>query len=243
MFEITRDDIHLKLLANVPIEINGIGHIQLPSLRQIISINESLHSAYLSYLLFSKDSLNETSEEMDRHSDYEILISFLYHQDSFRDFFLNALEMVFGEKPSYEDGIVYFGEPSEDSVLSEEKWDLIKKVVKIGNFIEEKKDEEEIIPGNERARKFMEKLKKKKEQAPKIKPKQNLHSMISAIGWKTIGIEDVLNLTIYQLYDAFMRLESMDNYHYTLTGIYTGNIDSKGIKLSDINWANIIKAK
>ncbi|MNF66697.1 hypothetical protein D3C84_484940 [compost metagenome] len=242
MFELTDDDIKLKLLANEPIEIYGIGNLQLPSTRQVISMNESLHNTYLSYLLFSKENLSETSEEMDKLSDFEILVSFLYHDASFREVFFNALELIFGEKPNYEEGIIFFGLPSEESLFTEEKWDFVKKVLKIGNFIEDKK-EEEIIPGNERARKFMEKLKRQKEQAPKVKSKQNLHSMISAISWKTVGINNVLDLTIYQLYDAFMRLENIDNYHYTLTGIYTGNIDSKGIKLSDINWANIIKVK
>lgn len=243
MLDLTDDDIRLKLLANVPIEVNGIGHLQLPSLRQVISMNESLHNTYISYLLFSKDSLSEQSEEMNDHSDYEILISFLYHESSFRELFFNVLEIIFGEQPNYEEGIVYFGEFSEESVLTEEKWEFIKKIVKIGNFIEDKKEEEEYDAGNEYAKRFIEKLKRKKASEYKPPPKQNLHSMISAIGWKTVGIDKVLDLTMYQLYDAFMRLENIDNYHYTLTGIYTGNIDSKGIKLSDINWANIIKIK
>lgn len=243
MLELTEEDIKLKLLANVPIEIKGLGHISLPSLKKLISMNESFYNTTISYLLFSKESLSEITEEMKAHSDYEILISFLYHESSFRELFFNALEMIFGEQPNYKDGAIYFGELSKESLFTEEKWVLIRNIVKIGNFIENKKEEEEITPGNERAKQFMEMLRKRKEQAPKPKPKQNLHSMISAISWKTIGIDEVLNLTIYQLYDAFMRLENMDNYHYTLTGIYTGNIDGKSVKMSDINWANVLKIK
>ncbi|MBD1379215.1 hypothetical protein [Metabacillus arenae] len=240
MIQLNEEDIRLKLLVGLPIEIKGIGHLHLPSLYEIISMNESTYNTNISYLLFSKDNLNENPEEFDPYSDYEILISFLYQDSSFRELIFNALEMVFGEKPNYKEGIVYFGELSEDSVLTEEKWEIIKKVIMIGNFIEVKKVEE-YKAGNERARKFIEKLKKQKAEAVKIKPKQSLHSIISSIGWKSIGIDNVFNLTIYQLYNGLRTLDNIDNYHYTLTGIYTGNIDGKKIKMSEIHWANIIK--
>jgi hypothetical protein len=78
-------------------------------------------------------------------------------------------------------------------------------------------------------------------KAKKKDEKINLHSIISAVAWRTVGFNEVLKLTIYQLYDGFYRLGLIDNYHYTFTGIYTGNIDGSKIKLPDINWANTIK--
>jgi len=243
MFELTEDDIRLKLLANVPIEVNGIGYLSLPSLRQIISMNESLHSTYLSYLLFSKNNIDGHTEELNSLTDFQILSSFVYHEDSFRKSFFNALEMIFGEKPNCDEGVVYFGELRDESVFTEEKWDFVKKIVKIGNFVEDKK-EEEYKAGNEKARKLIEEIRKKKaKRANKEIAKQNLHSLISAISWKTVGIATILDLTVYQLYDAYMRLENINQYEFTLTGIYTGNIDGSKIQLPDINWANIIKTK
>jgi hypothetical protein len=141
-------------------------------------------------------------------------------------------------------GIVYFGEFSEDSILTEEKFEYIKRLVRIANNVPEKTEEEEYKAGNERARKFLEKIKKQKEEINKLKKQKiNLHSIISAVGWKAQSFDFISKLNIYQLYDGFYRLGYIDNYNYTMTGIYTGNIDGSKIKLPDINWANIIEIK
>lgn len=237
---LSNNDIHLKLLANKPIPIEGIGLLQFPTVDNIIEIGEGLFNEYVSLLLFTKSNLEKQDETLDGYSDFDILSSILVYQDSFGSSFFNALRWLFNSKPNIikEHGIVYFDELSEESILTEEKFIYIQRIVKIAFFIQEEK-EPDYEPGNERARKFMENLKKKKAAAKK-KPKQNLHSLISALAWKKIGLDKVFNLTIYQLYDGYQRLENIDNYHYTLTGIYTGNVDAKKINLPDINWANIL---
>lgn len=236
----TENDIHLKLLANLPVEIEGLGEITFPNIKEIIRMGENTYSTYISSLLFNKSHLQNT-EGLEEYSDYQLLCSFIEQNDSFRGSFFNALRLFFSKEPSkYMNlGLVYLGDLNDERLLSEESLIQLQKVIKIANFISDEQ-EEEYIPGNERARKFMEKLKKKKAQVQK-KPKQNLHSIMSAVAWETVGISEVVNLTIYQLYDAYRRLESFNNYHYTLTGIYTGNIDGKKINLPDINWANILK--
>jgi hypothetical protein len=131
----------------------------------------------------------------------------------------------------------------DDLELTEEKWEFIKTVAKIGNFVKESK-EEEYVAGNERARKFLEEQKKRKALLAKLKKNKeqiNLHSILSAVSWRTTGVKDLLDLTIYQLYDGYFRLGLIDNYHQIFTGIYTGNVDQSKIKLPDVNWANIIK--
>jgi len=65
--------------------------------------------------------------------------------------------------------------------------------------------------------------------------------MISGLGWKAnnINIFDVWDLTVYQLYDGLNRLKIIDDYQFTLSGIYAGTIDSGKINLKDINWMKI----
>ncbi len=176
-------------------------------------------------------------------SDFQLTMSYIYHDNFFKEMFFNGLNMIFSDDPiQHESGLVYFGELGNERVITDTSLNDIQEIVKIANWIKEPEEEEEIIPGNERARKFMEKLKLRKAKAPKPKPKQNLHSIVSSVSWKsTRGLDEIMNLTIYQLYNGLRTLDNIDNYHYTLTGIYTGNIDSKGIKLPDIHWANIIK--
>lgn len=235
-------DIQLRLLANMPIEIDGIGKLQLPTLTEIIRMGESTYNYHLSLILFSKNLV--TSQDVNEYSDFEVLSSLLLYDREFRKVIFEAIETFFDVSPQItSEGLVYFGDLSEFTILTEEKWNLIQKIIKLGNYIHGHQ-EDEYKPGNERARKFLEQQKKRKEMVAKLKKKEqpiNLHSIISAVAWRTNGFEQLLNLTIYQLYDGFYRLGLIDNYHYTFTGIYTGNIDGSKIKLPEINWANVIK--
>jgi hypothetical protein len=237
-------DIHLRLLANEPIDV-GIGHFQLPTVREIIRMGESKHQQYLSMLLFNKDYLQANNQDIAEYSDLEVLATSIFYDPIFRELVANSFKLFLGKDLQVTDnGIIYFDELSEDNVLTEEKWGFIKKVAKIGNFVQEEKKEEEYTAGNERARKFLEEQKKRKALLAKLKKTKeqtNLHSILSAVAWRTTGMKDLLNLTIYQLYDGYFRLGMIDNYNQITTGIYTGNVDSSKIKLPDINWANIIK--
>lgn len=113
-------------------------------------------------------------------------------------------------------------------------------IIKIQNCIKEE-EEEKYNPANDMAKKFIEKFKKNKADAPKPKKEYGLYEIISSISWKTyIGI-DVWELTIYQLYDAFNRVNIIDNYTNIIHGIYSGNIDSKKINSKEINWFKKIK--
>lgn len=239
----TEDDIRLKLLANVPIHIDGIGDFQLPSVREVIRMNESTYQQYLSWILFSKDHLQSPSEDINEYTDMEVFVTLIFHDVSFREGVFSAFKTFLNSEPQMlENGVIYFNELNDDSVLTEEKWEYIKKLIRIGNYIEDKKEEYDFA--NDKVRSFWEKKKqKKRELAAKVKKEEviNLHSIISAVGWKANSFFNVLNLTIYTLYDAYYRLGLIDNYNHTMTGIYTGNVDGSKIKLPEINWANIIK--
>lgn len=240
MIFLSDEDLKLKLLAGLPIPIGNLGELRPLKLIEIIKMTETKYNTYLSALLLNKNQLDVRDDvNLDEYTNFQVLISVLVYDVAFRNVFIEALQMFFNVEVGFieEYGIVYFGDLSEERVLTEEFFDYIQKVLKIANFI--KDEEPDYVPGNERARKFIEKLKKKKAKLPK-KQKISLHSLISALGWKK-DIDRVLNLTVYQLYDGYQRLEYMDNYYYTLTGIYSGTINAKDINLSNINWANIIK--
>jgi hypothetical protein len=235
-------DIHLRLLANEPIDV-GIGQFQLPTVREIIRMGESKHNEYLSMLLFNKDYLNNR-DGIDEYTDLEVFVTSIFYDHYFRDTVTKAFKLFLNKEMKVTDeGVIYFDELREDTVFTEEKWMMIKKVAKIGNFIQEKK-EEKIVYADDEVKSFWEKMRKKRELAAKSVKKEekiNLHSILSAVSCRTHGIEKTLSLTIYQLYDMYFRLGLIDNYYQITTGIYTGNVDQSKIKLPDINWANVIK--
>jgi hypothetical protein len=241
--EILKDsDIRLKFLLGLPVHIEGIGNFYAPELTRVVDLTEGFYNMSLSSLLFDKKNLTE-QEGLENYSNFQILLSVINQDDSFREFFFYGLNLHLDTIPNFHEmGIVYFGEFSEDSILTEEKFEYIKRLVRIANNISNQEENDEYEFGDEKAKALYESIRKKRELAAKLKkPKINLHSIVSAVGWKAQSFDFVSKLNIYQLYDGFYRLGYIDNYENTMTGIYTGNIDGSKIKLADINWANIIE--
>jgi hypothetical protein len=227
----------------LPIYIEGIGNFHAPYLTEIVDLTEDLYTMSLSTVFFDKSQL-QGQFDMEKYSNFQVLCSIIIEDENYRELFFYALGLHLDTPPIFHtEGIIYFDELSEESVLTEEKFEYIKKLVRIANNLSElNKEEEEYKAGNERAKKFMEQLKKQRAETEKLKkPKINLHSIISAVGWKAQSFDFISELNIYQLYDGYHRLGYIDNYNQTMTGIYTGNIDGSKIKLPDIYWANIIK--
>jgi hypothetical protein len=235
--------IHSKFLLNLPVHVEGIGNFHAPMLTDIVDLTEEYFNMALSTIFFDKSKLED--ESLEQYSNFQLLFAAINQDDFYRELFFYGLNMHLDSPPLlHPTGFIYFDELTDESVLTEEKFDYIKRLVRIANNIPEKTQEEEYKAGNERARKFLEKLKKQREEIQKVKKQKiNLHSMISAVGWKAQSFDFISKLNIYQLYDGYYRLGVIDNYNHTMTGIYSGNIDGSKIKLDDINWSNIIKIK
>jgi len=246
---VVENDLNLKLLAGMSINISNLGIISPLKLREIINLGESNYNELLSVLLIDKSNIEGLKDQ--EFSNLELLMVFCHQSNEFRDKTLKALKLFLNNEFFVSnEGLFYCRDLISDNYgLMVYKYIIIDKipfndfqmVLKKANHIETKK-EDEIIPGNERARKFMEKLKLSKQNIKKPET-MNLHSIISGIAWKSnnTNIINIFDLTIYQLYDAYHRLENIDNYHYTLSGLYAGTVDGKNINLSNITWTKIIK--
>ena len=101
-------------------------------------------------------------------------------------------------------------------------------------------------PANKQAEEFIKKLEEKKKQYAKInKDEKTLFDVISGVAWKSpnCNIFEIWNLTVYQLYDAYYRLEIIDECDKVFTGLYSGAIDKDKIKIKEYDWAKKIKIK
>jgi hypothetical protein len=238
---LNEESIHSKLLLNLPIHIDGIGNFHAPLLTEIIEDEEYYHMA-LNIIFFDKKDLEESTD--DNLTNFEILLNAIKQDETVRKLFFYGLNLHLDTLPTVMlDGTIYFDKHNYESILTEGKFEYIKKLIKIANFIYEQKVDE-YKPGNERAKKFLEKLKKNKKEINKLKkPKINLRSIISSVILKGNMFNSINQLTIYQLYDCFYRLKTIDQYNFTMLGVYTGNVDVSKIKLPDIDWANIVELK
>lgn len=234
-------DVSLQLLAGTPIDL-GVCKAHSLKLKEITEMGENKYNQYLSLILFDKNNL-EIEENIDATT-FELVVAYCVYDQNFRNMFLESLELFTKEKAKLnKKGVLYFGSLKDNRFLNDEVFNDLQQVIKLQNNIKEEQ-EEEIKPGNERAKKFMEEMKKKKDRLAQVKKKDiSLASIISGVAWKSnnTNIKDIWDLTVYQLYDAFYRLESIDYYNSILTGIYSGTVDGKKINLNKINWAKVLK--
>lgn len=230
-------DNELRLLKGSSFFIDQI-EIKPLTIGEIIEIGYEKYQQSLNiFILELEDIVKEIPEEFNEIKIFDLLLN-----SGVNDLFEGLLSSIYiFLKPSKIDVI------DNEIILDNKKinsnnWDYICEIIKMQNCVK-RTEKEEYNPGNERAKKFIEKLNAMKKDLPKIKSDITFPSMISGVAWKAqnINIKNIWDLTIYQLYDALNRLNLIDDYQFTLTGIFSGTVDGKKIDMKKINWIkNII---
>lgn len=98
-------------------------------------------------------------------------------------------------------------------------------------------------PGNDAAKQFMlERARKKKKRAmrrrrsvQKTGLEELIVSLVNSEQYK-YNFEETRSLTIYQFYSSLHQIVRKTNYNNLMIGYYTGSIESKHIKQSELNW-------
>jgi hypothetical protein len=240
------EDVELKLLSAEPIEIEECGKVHIPTVREVVRMGESKYSQLLSILLLDKKNIE--GESGVTYDPFDILFANCFHNEEFKQDFLDAIEMAFRKKATMCDVITsskaffYFDNGGR---IHGDNFAQIQEIIRIGNHARVSNDEDTYNPANEVTARIIAEMLERKKRKKKPRPTINLHSMISGLAWKSgvPHISDILNLTMYQFYDGYKRIENLDSIHYTLYGIYTGNVDAKKINIKDLSFAKILDAK
>ena len=243
-------NLELSILCGKPIEIYSevrdsktlIGKIHQPKVRDIVELGEYEYNKYISLLLYDTDLIE---------SDVPInLLQFLITQAMYVEdigkIILKGLSFFFQEEVRFytenQMGLFYLGELMDERFIDFENYELIRRTLIKINYLKDMEEEEDIKFGNETAREWYIAMKKAEQEKPQPKPKVNLHSIISALMWRSNKtIDEILGMTIYQIYDGYYRLFLIDDSLSMRQGIYSGTVDQKGVKPDDLNWAKIIE--
>lgn len=250
-------DISLKLLTGLPIKVENFGEVQPLTIKEIIDYGYSDYSQSLNLFLLSKDSLRDTvlkdvtDEELDGISNLELII-FMSTDEVIEDF-EKSCKFFFRCQNAYvdkEDFCIYL-KYSEDNfkVIDRNNYDSIIDVIKLQNYLDSVSDEEDINNNeSEETRKFKEKMKKLQKERDRVKRKRDneeddedntvtIYEIISSLSTKSnINDIDILNLTIYQLYTKFKRLELITQYDLNVQSMLAG---ASGVKLK--HWSTRLK--
>jgi len=242
------EQLELKLLGGYPIE-TSVGNMFQAKVKDIVEIDESTYNKYLSLLLYDVDLIEEKSiiEKqfgIGEFTTFEFLIMQSISSEEFKDIAINALEFFLKQPVHLADkyGFFYIGDIENQKVITSETYSYIRKILIKMNYLKEMEEEEQLEFANETAREWYMNIKKLEREKPKIKPQVNLHSIISAMMWRTDKtVDEIFNMTVYQLYDGYYRLFLIDDCLGVKQGIYAGTVDSDKVKPDDLNWAKIIQ--
>lgn len=235
--------LRFTLLRGKPIFIENIGYLHQITLGELEAVGEDTYNKYLMILTMDKNSLEVTIEEdIDNLS---LVCWYCLNDLNFRKTFLEALEFFFKKQAGFDEESFLFYLIEEDGdvrIFNAEIYKEVQDIIRIANWVN-KKEEEEYNPANEQARKIIEMIKQNKKNKPQPKPIIDLYSMVSGLAWKSndANIFNVWDLTIYQLYDAFYRLENIEYCNNVMAGLYAGTVDGKNLDMKQINWAKILE--
>lgn len=235
-------DNNLRLLGGKPAIFDENGLIHSPTLSEVADIGESKYNEYLSLMLFDKSSISAEIKE-DAH-DFELLYVLTEYDDKFRERLFSAYQFFFKQIPTLEytnEGVFFlFSSERGKWRIDKNNFFALQDIIEFANNVKKPK-KEEYKPVNKKAKELLEKLRSF--PVPKKKEEITLFSIVNSLAWRNngINIQSIFDLTVYQIYQAFFTTEKIDNYLFTIQGLYAGTVDSKKINLSKIHWAKEIK--
>lgn len=243
MSDLDIEEVKFKFLANLPVWLEAAGYIYPTSLREMANIGVNSYNALLSCLLIDKSAFKSDSNKEEDFVNSDIFFFNCYKNEEFKTSSIKILQLLFRKECEFFTSPTDIGIKigNDEGILGHGNFDKLQTILRIGNHIKE--PEPEFKPANSRAKAMIEMIENNRKHQPKIEPKMNLHSIISGLAWKSNGfnLQTIFDLNIYQIYNGLATTENIDNYNFTLSGMYAGTIDSKKIKMADLHWANKIK--
>lgn len=166
-----------------------------------------------------------------------------------RQWFIDMMHFLTGITFEYNDAFMEFvlytddGRIVIDKTSCEEIFSVIKKMYCLSN--EKSKDEIDVnMAVDEEVKELAKEFADfKKEQVSKGNgDKITLTGIIRAISTSNMGYKwnDVYDMSMYCLIETYNGMQLHDNYRYTMTGLYSGCLDSKSINLKELNYAKDI---
>lgn len=232
-------DLKLSLLAGDPLTTDNL-IVHPLSLDDVKKIGYANYTRFLSLLTVNREELAKKVEEAREKTIFELFMTandeglmaaFLYalsiflKEDINNMVFDNNLGIVFGardiEKPI-----------EEYQILNKDNFDDFAQILRYQNCLVDA-NEEYVKPVilDEKARKILEKIQKGKQKVEEIKKKRNaseddadFSDIISAVSTKsnTYNKTNIWDLTVYQLYDEYKRLEAISSYETNIIAMVHG---------------------
>lgn len=228
------------------IEINDKISVYIPTVGEVIDNQEDYYTIISVLTAMPIDmmvQLDDIGIDFSTINDYELfllLFAGLKTQDThlvFGDLDLSKFELA----ENSQNGTVVLIDTEHDIIIDRAIHGLIANVLRDLHNIE--KDVRK--PANEEARKYMirrarEKMKRQKNRRDESQLEQLIISLVNTEQFK-YNYETVRDMTIYQFNKSVRQVIKKIDYDNRMTGVYTGNISTKDLSQSDMNWLSDCK--
>lgn len=224
----SRIDIQMKLLSGQTMYVGELP-VKPFTLAEISEIGYSVFQGNVNIVLLTLDDMINSIEDFEisanlkanKHQ-YKVFDMYVTSPEM-TDILLESLKMIFRTDEVYlersDSGELRIS-VDDKFVIDRDNFDEISKVVEVQNNPSFSGEDDDYNPANEVARSIAEKIRKGKEKVKQSKAMEsggegiNIADMISAVSAMSNSINklNVWELTIYQLYDEFARLNKIDNY-------------------------------
>jgi hypothetical protein len=238
----TTIDNRLRLLTGKPIDIDNFGNINPLNLGQIIDKGYMDYLLYLNVFCFKKEQFMENAPEELLIFDFLMLAEDEYVQE----LLTNALEFFLQDKITIikEKFLIAVGTTKENlKFINRLNYEDICYVIQIQNFMRSVDNDLDVFDKNDKAKEIQDKLNKSREEVKRVKNKENndiesdFYDLLSSLSTKgNINKKDLLNYTMFQIYDEYKRLIHIDQYDTSILALMQG---AKNVKLK--HWSSKIQ--
>lgn len=232
----------LTALSGESIVVKGVNLIiDQPTIKQISLVGEKDFFQTVSWWNFNKEVLRGREgvedEVLDKSTNLDWMIQSLFAKDSAITI-STVLGMIFsrydiGLKEGSSSLWFAFKEQPELPPIEVDavKFEKVKEVLNSLFLLERAEEEEEDRYASDAARRIAEKLKQGRQKVAQHKGEDKtsgyiLLNMVSGLSVSLgVSIKEVLELTLYQMYDQFRRVQKKDEYERGMQAIIAGATD------------------
>jgi len=220
----------IKLLSGEPIDYQGISIPSL-TLREIKDMGYEDYAKVLSYVTFDLDEeffkgLPKEARYLMPHQYFKLV----GQNEQFLNM-LRAFELVFKSKVNLNNNleIIFESGDNKGKILSRDKYYEVINIVKILYGLADS-ESEKYVPADPKAEEIASKIKQAKEKIGKAKSSESpirFSDIISSVSTRSNSLDKlkIWDLTVYQLYDEYKRLQMIDEFEMNFGALLQGAKD------------------
>jgi len=237
-----------KLSLGMPFYVGDYYIVHPLTVEEIVELGYDNLRKHLRIILIDWNGLETKipKKEQTEKALYKALKRMYYEDDKFYKSFNEACN-IFLKRPLTKNKNESIEAKTYEKVKKFFSTEILGKIQVIikEQYLLQEKEEEKIVFANDKARKLYERIQRNQKKAEKYEKKgPEFSDYVSSLRWRLrIPKEELLKLTIYELYEGLNRTQLNERIDNLTTGIYSGNIRAESIEDDELRWIKHIELK